>query len=131
MAVFDFSLTGPETVPQRTDRTPEDWLSSTAAWLLGRTPQAFKPAKCPAEGLNKELRDISGLWMGELTCRSKNSQRDTQPGMADGRQDLAGVFRTRVRGRVPVIGRTEARLAHRYQGDQRRGPPHFSFDKGE
>lgn len=60
MVVFDFSFTGPETVPQmmpqRTDRTPEDRLSSRAAWLLGRTLQASKPAKCPAEGPKEAQR---------------------------------------------------------------------------
>ena len=78
MVDFDFSFTGPKTVPQRTDRTPEDWLSSTAARLLGHTPHAFKPATCPAEGPKKEFRDISGLWMGELTC-SKQKQSERYP----------------------------------------------------
>lgn len=77
VVVFDFSFTGPENVPQRTDRTPEDWLSSTAAWAgpYPRMPSSLLRAQLKDR---KELRDISGLWMGSLHVR-KQKQPERYP----------------------------------------------------
>ena len=51
------------------------------------------------------------------------SWSDTPPCVADCGKDMAAVLATWGRGRLPVMGRTDVRLAHQLPGKPAEGPP--------
>ena len=58
------------------------------------------------------------------------SWSDTPPGAEDSRQDMAAVFTPGGKGRLPVIGAIDIRLAHRLPREPAEGhSPHCFFDK--
>ena len=100
--------------------------------LLGCTLQVYKPCACPASRLKKELRDsdrdINGLMDAGAYMSEARSWSDTPLCAADSGQDMAAVFVPG--GRLPVIGGTEVRLAHKLPGKLPEGhTPHRPFDK--
>ena len=82
---------------------------------LGRTSQAYKACACPASRLKKDPRvsnrNTSGLRMGVAHMSEARSRSNNPPCAADSGQNRAVVFTPRGRGRLPVIGGTDIRLA--------------------
>ena len=114
---------------QGLEKTGCCFLSSVGLHL-----QACKPCTCPSLGLKKEPgvrdRDVSGLMDGGSYMSEARCWSDTSLCRADDWQDRAASLAPKGRGRLPVIGGIDGRLAHRLPGKQTEGPaPHCSFDK--
>ena len=102
--------------------------------MRGCTPQTCKPCTCPASRPREEPgigdRDINGLMDGGTYTSKAKSWSNTPLRAAGGGQDMAVIFATRGRGRVPVIGGNDIKLAYRLPGKPaERRTPHSPFDK--
>ena len=102
--------------------------------VSGCTLQACKPCTCPAPRPKEEPRvsdrDISGLMGGAAYVSETRSWSDTPSWAADSRQDLVAYLAPGGRGRLPVIGGVNLRLAHRLPGKLAGGhATHRPFDK--
>lgn len=61
-------------------------------------------------------RDVSGFMDGRTYMFEARSWGDTPLCVVDGRQDLAAVFASRDRGKLPVIEETDIRLVYQLIG---------------
>lgn len=92
---------------------PQGIWSGTQETMLGCTPQTYKPWNNPASGQKKRAQS---QWQasGGLLVRdhTHSKQVPEHPGIWQTEAGLAAVIATGGRGRLPVIGEIDVKLAH-------------------
>ena len=107
---------------------------SAGTGLLVSIPQAWKPCTCPTSRPKSKSRvsnrDFNSLMNGGTYMSEARSWSSTPPCVADSRQDMAAVFTPSRRGRLPVIGEIDVKLAFQLPRKATEGyAPNHTFDK--